>query len=1142
MLIDGLHRYDRASLLRGAAALSLWPLNADRHVALKELVDALAEARDGRANACQVGARDWRKWLASRESAALRAIQPAGIYDAPLCVETALLGERVGLIGGDLEYPDLQYRLWIDAVASAEETAPDPELAQARQVLIAGARISDRLIRVAQLGSYRWPNHGLSLKLRAPEDDEYDQLCEAITVPTAEIRELDLDRASVAALTRDGETRWRPLAETQEGVIVADPWRLTLSALVHAAAFVGASSRRLVVKERLLASTLRELARVAHDMDWRVERVDDRCLLAHADLDCTMLLACDTCLAGGGDMGMYLDDPPGLGESRARAAAVARANGADHCLLALVTDGRAIMVGRDHESVGRAGPEQPWLLSIGDLRLIGDALRRDPLALPSALERIPRGPWAENIDLVDWVGAVRRQDEPFVHRGNVPLDGTEHLQMRARIMAGRHPARRSDGGGWCEVSRWSGSPDPALYSAESAAGFQLLVRAPGVYLWVGSAEPAAGRDHLSGALAMTLAFWFARFFDAVMLVGPRELHARFVVELSDAAGPALAVAASASSCRLIAGPAFAELACRGNNDADRMLLAAALSCLGFEPFPLVDTVAPAGRGTFMIWPDPATRVHPPRHEPPPLVTARDRAAVESALASTVVPEGDEVAVVAGRDVRPAVLDLLARLDDLIAAGVTMLDASSIVALVGLHEAAVWQSESEEIGLPARDALSAGEELDRDYLGSRESMGARNVALRALIERATAAPPSGDRMLSRRLAASLRAAVELEVRLGSAADFAAGGYVRARLAIGQAVGIAINLEGALPRAGERMVEELERSAPTLMASQHSEWCSTPSHLPAELVLDEPILLEDPKWVKLDLVIERDWGVRLEQLVRVLATLSELAEDHEAGVATSSRADLVAALAARTAIPVDTLGPAVDLLILGPVSDYAALSREHAPWRAFRERSYLRCPLVLQSDGDLVWSSLHVRSAARYLLELIDRGRLRGSPALVRAVGEISGDADRQFELAALRRAKDAGWAGRSRVKRLGGLKLEREPGQSIGDVDVLCWSHSYREVWLLECKRLAPGLNAHVSARERDVLTRCVEHHCERLAWVRSRGERLAREVGDADAQHWAVNAAIVLDRPLMGAYVTPFALPIWTMWELPGKLEEPRAR
>ncbi|HTD08156.1 MAG TPA: hypothetical protein VK680_04640 [Solirubrobacteraceae bacterium] len=49
-------------------------------------------------------------------------------------------------------------------------------------------------------------------------------------------------------------------------------------------------------------------------------------------------------------------------------------------------------------------------------------------------------------------------------------------------------------------------------------------------------------------------------------------------------------------------------------------------------------------------------------------------------------------------------------------------------------------------------------------------------------------------------------------------------------------------------------------------------------------------------------------------------------------------------------------------------------------------------------------------------------------------------------------------------------------------------------------------------------------------------ERLAKEIGDEDACHSVTNAAVVLDRPLMGAYVNQFELPIWTMWELPKKL------
>ena len=145
-------------------------------------------------------------------------------------------------------------------------------------------------------------------------------------------------------------------------------------------------------------------------------------------------------------------------------------------------------------------------------------------------------------------------------------------------------------------------------------------------------------------------------------------------------------------------------------------------------------------------------------------------------------------------------------------------------------------------------------------------------------------------------------------------------------------------------------------------------------------------------------------------------------------------------------------------------------------------------------------------------------------------------DRDFETALLERVKQLGWHARPRVKRLDRLPLERSPGQSIGDVDVLAWAPERRQVWLLDAKRLAPALEANSITRESRTLSNHATHHLERLEWIRQHSDCLAVELEHAHAADWDIRAALVVDRPLAGAHLAQHALPVWTIWELPTKL------
>lgn len=259
-LTSGLDRFKPFSLAQGAAALALWPPNADRHVALNSLVGALSmRPRSWPETGLEVEARHWRRWLASRASGPFRAIQPAGTHDAPLAIQAALLRKRYALLGGDLEYPDMHYKLWTQAIADVLAKCPDRRLQDGLDLLLTAARLSNHVSFTAGIGAYRWPYHGLPLKLRVPNDDEFDCLREALTIAPRQLEVLGLDRSALEPLVRSEghSSHWRPLIwGPDDQLLIADPWRLTGSALVRSCAAIAQSSRLRAVLEHVTRGAL----------------------------------------------------------------------------------------------------------------------------------------------------------------------------------------------------------------------------------------------------------------------------------------------------------------------------------------------------------------------------------------------------------------------------------------------------------------------------------------------------------------------------------------------------------------------------------------------------------------------------------------------------------------------------------------------------------------------------------------------------------------------------------------------------------------------------------------------------------------------------------------------------------------------
>jgi hypothetical protein len=1134
--------FDHLSVVRGAAVLALWPPNADRHGALNQLVDDLASDHGARRRRPVIGRMDWATWLEARSSRWLRETWPHGIHDAPLSVAGLVFGSPVALIGGDLESPDLHYSMWASALERVEQRGADVHLARALALLRTVAYLSNAVVVQARLGQHEWPAHVAGGSIVVPTEPHYEQLLTALSFSAEDLASTPwIDSKSIDALTRepDNDPMWRPLVALGDGgIAVADPWRLTAAGLVHACAAVRTSQLARHVFGELRSAALDVAIEAARDMQWSVTRLDPSSAIAEADIDCRILLA----------VHVLHDDPAEPhGPAQMTSGTFDVAHGVrlqqatdlevDHALLAVLGDGRPVSVRRDHACL-EGGGTRPWLLSLAELRLLGDALRCDPLALPIALERIPPRPWPESFDLVDFVGCVRRAELPPPQQAQLPTDGTEHLVHRARHMAVRHPAPAATPGEWCEVTRWELTPNDSVFARRERTQLELAVRTAGRTTWIGSNASDTDPSSLTGAIVAALTEWLTRLHVAGWptvpdVDDPTEHVTSLRVELSPLPGPELAIARTPALLRLIIGPGFAHSLSKSDNSAERMLLEAIVaddeSLTPESRSQLVDAVAPLGDATLVIWPDPAVTTRGRLALEPPLVATRDRTSVQRLLVSEVLPPGGHL-LAEGDDALRLTRALTETLDRLISTRIATLQSEALFALVALHDQAAVHSYSLRVALPARDAFPGADQ----HFGPYEPNDARDIALRALVERFAAMPPNDASPLSRRRTGWLRAAAELQLTLGSYVEAAETGLASLRLAIAPGV-VAVTLDGELPVASGLMGKQLEAATPALMRSEHRAWWGDGAS-PAPPTFDQPIEFGDPAWDELNAATEEEWGVGIERVVRVLRTLHEPIDQLEAcGVEVRTRDVLAAYLTNITKIPMPTMLNIIDLLTLDRSDTFSTLHKAYAPWKPNRARSYLRQPLVQLDEEKLAWSHQHAMDAMRNLLGLVATNRLRGGARVRAAANRIARRQDLDFEEVLREEVVRLGWNVRFRVRVLAGRRMERSPEEGIGDIDVLAWSSARATVWLLDAKHISPGMDPHTMARESDKLARHAKHHRERLDWINQRSDLLAATINE-DLSGWTVRAAIVLDRPLAGAHLAPTSMEFWTLAELPEHL------
>jgi hypothetical protein len=256
------------------------------------------------------------------------------------------------------------------------------------------------------------------------------------------------------------------------------------------------------------------------------------------------------------------------------------------------------------------------------------------------------------------------------------------------------------------------------------------------------------------------------------------------------------------------------------------------------------------------------------------------------------------------------------------------------------------------------------------------------------------------------------------------------------------------------------------------------------------------------------------------------------------------------------PRERVERAFDLLALRPRTRFAPPRdpfrlEDVYPWRFNRPLSYVRRPLLVRPSerGDeVVWGVRHCYVAHQYFGNLVINGYLKAeSPRMRALIGRLRDEDGREFNKSVTELyERQAGLIVREQVKKIGHLRIERRPGEDLGDIDVLVADRTQRQLRAVEAKDLAIArtpaelsnelAETFQSSADRQA---AVDRHVERVDWLRGHLAEVLAWLGldEEDPALWAVEGVVVLDIELMSPYLTDPPFPVITYRQLHAELE-----
>lgn len=310
--------------------------------------------------------------------------------------------------------------------------------------------------------------------------------------------------------------------------------------------------------------------------------------------------------------------------------------------------------------------------------------------------------------------------------------------------------------------------------------------------------------------------------------------------------------------------------------------------------------------------------------------------------------------------------------------------------------------------------------------------------------------------------------------------------------------------------------------------------------------EPAPANDEWRQEVEGATEAEFGFPLSRLVELLSFGIELGLYHPP-IVRMKYEDAVAAFAAHDGWDRQQVEAALEIFLYRPRANFLRPGNGYRaedvyPWRYGRRLSYLRCPFLVEQQGDtwLVWGHRRVKEAHHYLLQTCFGGRMQATSDAMKAL--VSRYANREGEAfndeVADRLAERPALVVYRRIKKIGTGKATI---QTPGDIDVLVIDVSRARIYVLECKNLAYARTPFELAAELRALTESTPHnrsmiekHQRRVTWLKAHLNAVIAWAKLDPVKHWDVFSAVVVDEHAMSPKLQDVGEPVFSLDDLRG--------
>lgn len=458
-------------------------------------------------------------------------------------------------------------------------------------------------------------------------------------------------------------------------------------------------------------------------------------------------------------------------------------------------------------------------------------------------------------------------------------------------------------------------------------------------------------------------------------------------------------------------------------------------------------------------------------------------------------------------------------------------------LIAFSERLVHEEAERRFQLPTRLACFETEaSLVTSLIKESPRLSSASIANRFLIEYVTAQPPTGTEQMSLGLYDELMALAGELQHWGIDSDAIHFGLDDVDLGMLKSGRLGIDRTAAREAENRYFAAfypgEIQRSAAAF--SRH--W-----RTPADADSKKPTLVEDA-----DTASVAEFRESLTDLQIFIQEAINLGMELPGEAKVLALAEFEQRLCDQTGWSHDKVHRCLDIFANRPRQSFLApplpaRKEDVFPWRFNRELSYLRKPLLVReaaSGPELLWGVRHLDAARDYLLNLCIGGRLKARSQEMKAfIGRIHNQEAENFNdsVAELYESRSE-MVVRRRVKRIGRLRIERRPGEDLGDIDVLVADVRRRRIIAIETKDLAIARTPAELANELSETFQVgapkpssVDRHLERVEWLRNHLPDVVNWLRLDPRKRWKVEAMVVTDSELLSPFLKRPAIPVLSL-------------